>query len=455
MVKSCRGKRCECGIWDQATYSGVVIFSIGRAAVVGVLLIGLGVTPVSAVTVGSVGVAPATPVVTGVTGGSVSGEVTISFEADPAASGYEVSRNSGVTWESCGVPPEGCLVTGLTNGSPTAVLVRAVREGAVSAVASVTVTATAPAPRLPRPRVWTSVSFNAASNGLGVNGSTAKLGVGTLPELRFSRPITDKAAVERGLTVTATTKGREPRTVPGSWGWLDDRRVVFRPMKWWPEHSVIIIRSELGHQVLGRSGGKYVVGRKNLDAAYTFRTGRKLIATVDGRTKMMTVRIDGEVKHRFPVSLGKPGWETRNGPKIIYNAKEPFKIYTSQAIGIMDPAQAYALPAKWNTRLTPTGEYIHTATWAYGRLGRANGSHGCTNMREEHAKWIFDNTVPGDVIDFRNTGGGTVESWNGPGGLWNIPWDRWLKKSALRSPAGKPDTSRDPGSVASTPPVGA
>lgn len=426
-----------------------------RVSVVGALLSALTLTPVSAVTVGSVGAAPNEPAVTGISSGSVSGEVTIAFTEDPAVTDYEVSLNSGGTWSRCGVPPEGCLVTGLTDGVPTTVWVRARQDGVAGAVASVSVTARAPAPRLPRPRVWTSVSFDAASNGLGVNGATAKLGVGTLPQLRFSRPITDKAAVERGLSVTATTKGRAPRAVPGSWGWLDDRRVVFRPMKWWPEHSVIIIKSELGHQVLGRSGGKYVVGRKNLDAAFTFRTGRKLIATVDGASKMMTVRIDGELKHRFPVSLGKPGWETRNGPKIIYTAKEPHKVYTSQAIGIMDPALAYALPAKWNTRLTPTGEYIHTATWAYGRLGRANGSHGCTNMREEHAKWIFDNTVPGDVIDFRNTGGGTVESWNGPGGLWNIPWNEWLKKSALRSPAGKPDLSRDPGSVASAPPVGA
>lgn len=416
----------------------------------------LGMGTASAVTVGSsLGLPPAEPVVTGVASGAVSGEVTITLAEDPGTTGYDVSVNAGATWAACGVPAEGCLVTGLTNGQPTSVLVRGTSDGVFGAATAVTVTAALPAPRLPRPRVWTSVAFNAASNGLGVNGATARLGVGTLPELRFSRPITDKAAVERGLTVTATTKGRQPRTVPGAWGWLDDRRVVFRPMKWWPEHSVVIIRSELGHQVLGRAGGKFVVGRKDLDAAFTFRTGRKLIATVDGASKMMTVRIDGEVKHRFPVSLGKPGWETRNGPKIVYTAKEPFKVYTSQAIGIMDPALAYALPAKWNTRLTPTGEYIHTATWAYGRLGRANGSHGCTNMREEHAKWIFDNTVPGDVIDFRNTGGGTVESWNGPGGLWNIPWETWLQKSALRSPMGKPDLSRDPGSVASAPPVGA
>jgi hypothetical protein len=34
-----------------------------------------------------------------------------------------------------------------------------------------------------------------------------------------------------------------------------------------------------------------------------------------------------------------------------------------------------------------------------------------------------------------------VEPGNGPGGLWNIPWEKWLKKSALRSITGTVDTT--------------
>ena len=52
-------------------------------------------------------------------------------------------------------------------------------------------------------------------------------------------------------------------------------------------------------------------------------------------------------------------------------------------------------------------------------------------MFEADAKWIYDKTIPGDVVLYENTGGTTVQSWNGAGGLWNIPWDQWLKKSAL------------------------
>ena len=107
----------------------------------------------------------------------------------------------------------------------------------------------------------------------------------------------------------------------------------------------------------------------------------------------------------------------------------------------LGPEEFYELDAPWNTRLTPTGEFIHTATWAYSRIGRYNGSHGCTNMYEQDAKWIFDKTIPGDVVLYENTGGETVQSWNGPGGLWNIPWEKWLKKSALGNNSGTVDTS--------------
>jgi lipoprotein-anchoring transpeptidase ErfK/SrfK len=412
-------------------------------------------------TVGQVGGGLAAPALTAVVVGEVDGQVRLDYVplADSSVTGYQYSLNAGIAWMPCLDSVGSCTIVGLPNGQPVTLWLRAVNDAGGGAVTTATATPSSPAaarPVLPRPRQWATATFNAAGNGLGVNGAKTPLGVGTLPQLRFSRPITDKAAVEKGLRVTATSKQGLERRVRGAWGWIDDRTVVFRPERWWPAHSTITITSTLGRQVLGRgANNKYVIGRSNLDAVHTFRTGRKFIAVVDGAKKNMVVRIDGKVRKKFPVSLGKSGWETRNGPKIISTSKEAFKVYTSQAIGITDPAQAYRLEAPWNTRLTPTGEFIHAAPWAYGRLGRANGSHGCTNMYAADAKWIYDQTRPGDVIDFVNTGGSMVESWNGPGGWWNIPWESWLKKSALGSPSGLPDTSKDPGSVQTAPPVGA
>jgi lipoprotein-anchoring transpeptidase ErfK/SrfK len=220
---------------------------------------------------------------------------------------------------------------------------------------------------------------------------------------------------------------------------MSDRSAVFRPMKYWPGNATITVASTLDRAVMGQSGGKYVVGSKDLATTWTFRTARKFIAKVDGQKVNMRVWIDGEKVKTIPVSLGKDEWETRNGVKVISTQKEPTHTYLSTSLNL-GPEEEYELVAPWNTRLTPTGEFIHTATWAYSRIGRYNGSHGCTNMYEQDAKWIFDKTIPGDVVLYENTGGSTVQSWNGPGGLWNIPWDQWLKKSALGS-GGLVDTS--------------
>jgi lipoprotein-anchoring transpeptidase ErfK/SrfK len=340
-----------------------------------------------------------------------------------------------------------CTLTNLTNGREYAVSLRAV-NAAGAGLASVSVTGVPSIPAgtdpdkpkvLPKPRVWANASFNAASNSLGVDGSRTKLGVGTLPKLSFTRAVPDKRVVETHLTVKAILPDGTVKPVKGAWGWISDRSTVFRPEKYWPGHATIMITSTLDRAVLGRADGKYVIGSPDLATTYKFSTARKLIAKVDGRKVNMNVWIDGEKVRTIPVSLGKSEWETRNGVKVISTQKEPTHTYRSTSLNL-GPEEEYELVAPWNTRLTPTGEFIHTAAWAYSRIGRYNGSHGCTNMFESDAKWIYDKTIPGDVVLYENTGGTTVQSWNGAGGLWNIPWDQWLKKSAGGS-GGIVDTS--------------
>jgi lipoprotein-anchoring transpeptidase ErfK/SrfK len=397
---------------------------------------------------------PDSPVITGVDGGATRGQLVVTYAPlEPivqVGTRHEFSLN-GQTWSSCVVAPSACIIGGLTDGRRYDVYLRAINAIGPSAAAGPV--AGIPAPpagvdrdkplRLPSPRTWVNATFTAAGNELGSRSKDQALGVGTLPRMRFSKPISNKAAVERHLLVTATNAQGVTYQVPGAWGWIDDRSVIFRPKSWWPGRSLIEITSTLDRAVLGTFDGDYVVGSKSLATTYSFRTARRLIARVDGDTKEMRVFVDDQKVKTFRVSLGSPGWETRNGVKVISTSKEADKVYTSAALGLDDPADFYELPAPWNTRLTPTGEFLHTAPWAYGRLGRYNGSHGCTNMFEADAKWIFDKTIPGDVVLFVNTGGSTVEPWNGPGGLWNIPWDKWLKKSALTSGNAGADTSGD------------
>ena len=395
---------------------------------------------------------PGAPTIKKVVAGLGSGQLQVRYDAPVAdggapVTGYEVTVNEGQDWWPCVGVAGDCTLTNLSNGTKYTVALRAVNAvGPGPASATDTGTPTIPVgvdpdkpKKLPKPYVWTGVTFNAASNGLGVTGERTKLGVGTLPSLTFTRPISDKRAVESHLTVKVVKPNGKVKKVKGAWGWLSDREAVFRPEKYWPGNSTIMISSTMDRAVLGKSGKDYVVGKKDLARTWTFKTDRKLIAKVDGQKVRMNVFIDGKKVKTIPVSLGKSEWETRNGVKVISTQKEADKTYTSQSLGL-GPEEEYSLDAPWNTRLTPTGEFIHTASWAYSRIGRYNGSHGCTNMREEDAKWIFFETIPGDVVEYTNTGGSTVQSWNGPGGLWNIPWDKWLKKSALGS-GGTVDSS--------------
>jgi lipoprotein-anchoring transpeptidase ErfK/SrfK len=410
---------------------------------------------------------PDAPVISTVVGGTASGQLVVNYTPPPSdggapITGYEVSLDSGTTWFLCSGAVGVCPLLNLVNGRPYTVVLRATSAsgpGQTSAPASGTpslpVGADPDKPvTLPTPRVRVGATFNAASNSLGVDGTTTKLGVGTLPKLRFTRAIPDKAAVERHLAVTATSNVTGVTSaVRGSWGWVDDRSAIFRPAKFWPGNSTITITSSLDGVVMGQSGAQYVVGAKSLGTSYVFQTARSLIARVDGATRLMKVYIDGDRVHTFPISLGKSGWETRNGVKVVSTDKEPKHTYTSVALNIdtnvEEPYELKDIP--WNTRLTPTGEFMHAAPWALSRLGRWNGSHGCTNMRPDDAKWIYDVTIPGDVVLYTNTGGATVEPGNGPGGLWNIPSTQWLAKSALVSVTGSVDATKITGPSSTLP----
>ena len=402
------------------------------------------------------------PVIVSVDAGDRSAVIAYQPDTTDLVTGYQASPD-GISWFDCPDLSGSCSLSSLTNGRQYHVALRAVgAQGPSAATAPVSVTPRPPVGSdpdkpavLPGPRSIVTARFDAAGNGLGVRSTRAKLGVGALPHLTFNRAIPNKRAVETHLVVTVTESDGRTREVAGAWGWIDDRTAVFRPKEFWPGNATIRITSTLDNTVLGKSAGRYLIGSPNLATTYSFRTDRSFIAVVNGATKEMEVFIDGRKKKTFPVSLGGPGWETRNGTKVVSSAKEADKVYRSTSLGLTDPDDFYELPAKWNTRLTPTGEFLHTATWAYGRLGRYNGSHGCTNMFEQDAKWIFDNTIPGDVVDYVKTGGNTMEPWNGPGGLWNIPWRGWLKKSAVHSGSNRVDTSLDNGSAADARPDGA
>jgi hypothetical protein len=229
--------------------------------------------------------------------------IILTYRPSTAATvaGYQASPD-GFSWFDCPDVSGTCGLSDLTNGRQYRPELRAVGPAGASQPVSAPPTIPTLAPgsdpdkptSLPRPRTRVKAKFEAASNSLGVRGSRTKLGVGTLPRLKFTRAIPNKRAVERHLVVTATNAEGRTTQVQGAWGWINDRTTVFRPKDFWPGNSRIEITSTLDDVVLGKSKGRYLIGANKLSRVFTFRTDRSLIAQVDGASKRMKVFIDGK-----------------------------------------------------------------------------------------------------------------------------------------------------------------
>lgn len=246
-------------------------------------------------------------------------------------------------------------------------------------------------------------------------------GVGQLVTARFGMPVTNKADVERAITISAD--------VPlgaGSWGWVDDRTAVYRPRKFWPANAEITFEFALKGVELAHTDEAIYVGAR--DKSLTLQTGRRFVMDIrDSKHRLFVVKNGKRVKS-FPVSLGKPGWETRSGVKILTGEK-----YVKLRMTGYDPGAKthWDVVAPYSIRLTPTGEFIHGAPWAAYRMGKANGSHGCTNMFPRDAKWLYKRVIAGDPVVTRGTGRPMTTDNGVPGAYWNFTWKQWQAKSAL------------------------
>jgi lipoprotein-anchoring transpeptidase ErfK/SrfK len=249
-------------------------------------------------------------------------------------------------------------------------------------------------------------------------------GVGQPITAELSQPVKDpaqRAVVERALKVSST-----PAT-DGAWHWVDDKKLHYRPKDYWPAQASVQVRSNLEGIKIGDRmwGGK----AKPL----TVSTADKLIAVTDAAAHQMTVYKNDEIVRQIPVTTGMPGYDTRNGVKVIL-AKEGTVRMTSASIGASD---FYDLVVHHSVRVTNSGEYVHAAPWSVGSQGAANVSHGCTGMSTENAAWFYDTVREGDIVKVINSGGDTMTPFGNGFGDWNLEWKQWRTGSALIG--GTPD----------------
>ncbi|NUR68386.1 MAG: L,D-transpeptidase family protein [Streptomyces sp.] len=257
---------------------------------------------------------------------------------------------------------------------------------------------------------------------------SGEYGVGQPVTAQLDQPVRDRAQraiVERALRVDSVP------SVQGAWHWVDDKELHYRPKDYWPAHATVQVHSNLD----GIKVGDRLWGARSKPLKLTI--GDSLIAVTDAAAHSMTVYKNGEDIREVPVTTGKPGFETRNGVKVVLG-KQSFVRMRSATVGIAEgSADSYDLPVYWATRLTWSGEYVHAAPWSVGSQGYANVSHGCTGMSTANAEWFFNTVHEGDVVKVINSNGETMEPFGNGFGDWNLAWKQWRQGSALTG--GKPD----------------
>ena len=119
---------------------------------------------------------------------------------------------------------------------------------------------------------------------------------------------------------------------------------------------------------------------------------------VDRSKQTATVYNNDQVVQTFNVCTGKTGkHETTPGNYFIY-----LKYKVQDMRGSNDDGSQYLTPGvKWISYFNG-GQGFHTANWNASGIASGDptghGSHGCVNMNEADAKWIYDNCPEGTLV---------------------------------------------------------
>lgn len=234
-------------------------------------------------------------------------------------------------------------------------------------------------------------------------------GVGMPIAIEFSQGIPDsaKASVERRLFVTS-----DPPQI-GVWHWYGDRQVIYRPEHYWQPGTKLTVRAALGGLPVGN---KFI----DQDRGGTATIGDKVTFLISNKTKQMQVYQNDKLVRTFPVSLGKASTPSSSGNLVLMSHD-----YET----LFDVPGEYRVNVFYAERLTWDGQYIHAAPWSVADQGHRNVSHGCVNLSNAAAKWVYDISHIGDPVTITGTGTHVPpgDGWT----VWDMDWRSYVRGSAL------------------------
>ncbi|GAA2270034.1 MULTISPECIES: L,D-transpeptidase [Kitasatospora] len=253
----------------------------------------------------------------------------------------------------------------------------------------------------------------AATDNIADNGT---YGVGMIVSVNFTKAVKNKDDVLKGITFEAS----DGSVVKGHW--FGDRRVDFRPEKYWKPDTKVTIHYRL--KSVEVSPGVY----GDVDKDEPFKIGRERTSTVDAATHQMTVQQGGSTK-TIPITAGNDDNPSWNGVMVI-SSKEKVTRMNSATVSNVKGSEYDISDVPHAMRLTASGTYVHGNYWG-SAFGKANASHGCIGLQDakggddsSSAGRFFADSIVGDVVKVVNSKGKTVQPDNGLSG-WNLNWANW------------------------------
>jgi len=250
-----------------------------------------------------------------------------------------------------------------------------------------------------------------------LDGST--VGIGMPVRVYLDAPVTDRAEVQRHLTVTASPPQE------GAWSWLSDTEVHWRPKVYWQAGTQVTVDVNL----FGVDIGEGAWGKENRQISFSVGAAHRSVA--NARTHQMQVYDGDALVRTIPVSMGRAegGFFTRGGAHVVID-KNREKTMDSTTYGLALDAGGYVTEVEYATRISNNGEFVHSAPWSLADQGVRNVSHGCINASPENAAWFFDFSQVGDVVEVVGTPANLGPA-DGDIYDWAISWEQWLAGSAL------------------------
>ncbi|WIY04043.1 Ig-like domain-containing protein [Amycolatopsis mongoliensis] len=233
--------------------------------------------------------------------------------------------------------------------------------------------------------------------------------------LSFPSRVTDKASVEKALSVETTPK------TEGSWGWTDgDTSVHWRPKEYYKPGTTVKVNAK----IYGVKIGEGTYGKQDVSASFTI--GRSQI--VKGNTQQHTMQVirDGQQIADYPVSYGldsDPGRVTHSGVHVVMGKQATY--------AMSNPKYHYEnVVVPWAVRISNNGEFIHGLAASVWAQGKKNISHGCLNLSPARAKEYYDGVLTGDPVEITGSTQ-TLSAKDGDYSDWTYDWASWQKLSAL------------------------